>query len=365
MSTSKAQQMAFTAKEKAQTVWTSLKSMTMDSSEGDGKGVGLQQRLRKVMEIDNKGEPSAWDSVIKTMFGSCTTGLTEETAPQSLTSKTFESADPISPTLEKEEYFYSQFMTKDRTKAQQAISSVRSQDGKRVSPPPRASSIPKPFPMSSPARNDQQPALQVSLAMLQEAAPPPDGRAIDCVTSFDDGISAISAHTLEEMVHEEERRKGRTSSGIQQILSKESSLFSSSASSPGRIDEGNDKLGKPINLSRPNSRHSKRSGGTRSTRSSHTNDFDSWRRNEAKYWNDVVQQEKGAIKGLPHVQTQTTTSSSHFSGSPFSSAHPHETFPYEACDVINTFEQDEIIKQNARKMRHVLALTHNAELAEI
>mmetsp|Transcript_22627 Transcript_22627/g.34177 ORF Transcript_22627/g.34177 Transcript_22627/m.34177 type:complete len:374 (+) Transcript_22627:153-1274(+) len=373
MSTSKAQQMASTAKEKAQFVWTSLKSMTMDSNEGDGNSIS--QRLRRVMDTENKGEPSAWDSVMKTMFGSCTNVIPDEIAsPRPLTSrcsKSFESADPLSPTREKEEYFYSQFMTKDRNTAQQAISSVRSQEGKMASPPPQASSIPKPFPVSSPFNRADQ--VQMPVGLFQETAPPSAGHAIDCLVSFDDGISAISAHTLEEMVNEQEKRKGRKVSvrpessdcDIQQIQSKESSLFSHLLS-PDRIEEEKDQPGPMVDLSRVNSRHSKKSTGTRSTRSSHTSDFDAWRRDEQKYWNNVVQQDAGVvIKELPHVQTLATASSSLHSASPFTKVHPHETFPYEAADVINSSDQDEVIMQQARKMRHVLALTHNAELAEI
>ena len=68
---------------------------------------------------------------------------------------------------------------------------------------------------------------------------------------------------------------------------------------------------------------------------------------------------------LPHVQTLGTASSTLYSDSPFSKVHPHETFPFEASDVIHSPEHDELIKHQARKMRQVLALTHNAELAEI
>jgi len=429
MTTTKAQQIATSAKEKVQIAWTSLRSLTIE--DGDAARCSLQQRLKKVIEVDPKAE-NAWDSMVKAMFGSCTAGIPEETqSPLSLTSrssKSVESAGTISPTREKEEFFYSQFMNKDRTRAHKAVSAVLSLKERKPNPPPKATSVPKPFPVSSPARKEDS----VPPILVREIIPPKNASGIENGLSFDDGISAISAHTLEELVREEEMKRGIAQgmqfnrfAALKQNQSKESSLFSLSHTSPEKIEEGKDKLGQPIYLSRGNSRTSKRSYGTRSTRSTHTSEFEStWRRDERKYWQDVAEREgsdtgcsstaqgqafqvqrakdirrlrsrEGVrklicktslwaltnifvsqdLKDLPHVQTQTTASSSLYSGTLFTKSHPHETFLYEAEDVVNVFEENEIItrhivyagygRKDPDRLQEVLLLTHDTELAEI
>jgi len=404
MTPSKAHQMASSAKEKVQVAWTSLRSLTLE--DGDTARCSLQQRLKKIVEVDPRGENS-WDSMVKAMFGSCAAGIPEETAsPLSLKSRTqsFESGDPLSPTREKEEFFYSQFMNKDRSRAQKAVLSKE----RKPNPPPKATSVPKPFHISSPARKEDT----VPPMLVREIMPPANALGIDNGLSFDDGISAISAHTLEELVHEEEVKREITHGAqynrfgsLNQNQSKESSLFSQSYTKPGKIQEEYDKLGHPINLSRGNSRMSKRSSGTRSTRSTHTSEFENtWRRDEHRYWQDVADREgsdadclsaaqrrayavqkvkeikrlrsrEGDMKELPHVQTQTTASSSLYSGNMFTKSHPHETFPYEAADVFHTDEEDEIItrhivyaghgRRDPDRLQEVLLLTHDTELAEI
>jgi hypothetical protein len=324
MSGSNAREMANSAREKVQGMWTSLRSMT------DEEGSSLSKLKKAAMGPDGLLESnvqSTWENMMKTMFGSCTTGIPHEpTTPtsdssRSSKSRSCEPSEPLSPSREKEEFFYSQFRAKDHSRAEreQAVSAMRERVQATPKTPERKKpSLSKPFPVSSPARKEHP----VPPILVREIAPPPTNRSQSEIAggiSFDDGISCLSAHTLDEMARQDDVRKGRRvgtvrsdlmSEGfetIDTIHSKESSLFSPPFS-PARINENDDKFGAPIDLTRGNSRNtysSKKSNGTKSTRSSQTTEFENaWRQDEQIYWQDVVEQDGGDVMGTPEKRRE-------------------------------------------------------------
>jgi len=290
LSTAKAQQMATSAKEKIQGMWTSLRSMTIDE---DNEG---SFRLPRSASLENV---AGWETMVKTMFGSCTNGIpttvTEELSPSNSSrttkSRSCDPSEPASPSREKEEFFYAQFLSNDRMRAQQAVSVLRETVDKiAVASERPKSSLSKPFPVSSPIRKE----MQVPPILVQEIVPRRSDLQGDIsgAVSFDDGISAISAHTLEELArhHEEPHAFGHvqsdlTSEGFETVQSKESTLFSPSFSPTHRSH------GSPVDASRTRSGLSKKSAGTRSTKSS--SEFENvWRRDEQRYWQDMVDKEQ-------------------------------------------------------------------------
>lgn len=368
---------------------------------------------------------------MKTMFGSCTTGIPHEpTTPtsdssRSSKSRSCEPSEPLSPSREKEEFFYSQFRAKDHSRAEreQAVSAMRERVQATPKTPERKKpSLSKPFPVSSPARKEHP----VPPILVREIAPPPTNRSQSEIAggiSFDDGISCLSAHTLDEMARQDDVRKGRRvgtvrsdlmSEGfetIDTIHSKESSLFSPPFS-PARINENDDKFGAPIDLTRGNSRNtysSKKSNGTKSTRSSQTTEFENaWRQDEQIYWQDVVEQDGGDVMGTPEKRreimrervealkerSRAPSSSRSLKGresalqplkqnntpstagsSVHSGRHPHETFPFDTTDMFNTTEDDEDIivvslggtgrHCDPDRLREILVMNHETELGEI
>mmetsp|Transcript_21850 Transcript_21850/g.36084 ORF Transcript_21850/g.36084 Transcript_21850/m.36084 type:complete len:406 (+) Transcript_21850:142-1359(+) len=402
----RAQQYATQARQKIQGVISSIRSMTVEE---DGT-------IRKVPET----LVTPWENAMRTMFGSCTTGMPEDVvspvasnSSRSSKSRSFcEPAEPASPSREKEEFFYSQFLHNDHSRAEQAVSTVREHSEKNpqhMRSPKKG--VPKPFPVSTPPRKEQK----VPPILVQEICPPTNRHGeITSNMSFDDGISCISAHTLEEMAarHVDQRRlhlaaSDVTSEGFETIDSKaSSSIFSPTLHSPERINEDNCQFGSPIQLDR---KISKRSTGTKSTRSTKSSEsFEhKWRRDEQQYWQDVVDQDETDM-GTPEKRREimlqrvealksrsrsrdasdspeqlkqnntTSTTGSSFSGSPFSK-HPHETFPFEAHDILNmTVEEDEgevittkvlhgshLGRNDPDRLQEILVLDHDTELGEI
>lgn len=294
-----ATKMANQAKDRLQNAWSTLKSLTMEE-DGDG---GSIFRLKS-----GSMEPVAgWESMMKTMFGSCTTGMPHAEESPSNSSRSSKSrshcepCDPASPVREKEEFFYAQFLSKNesvQSRAEKAVSSVRNH--RKESPPVRTRSAPKskPFPVSTPPRKQATPPVLVHNIAPSYRAPelPPNGSM-----SFDDGISAISAHTLEELARQEEAF--RTTRGRSELTTDsldEDSLLAASFSparfggargvrSPKDLEVTRSHSG--LDMSRTSSRLSKRSAGTKSTRSS--SEFENaWRKDEQKYWQDVVEHDE-------------------------------------------------------------------------
>jgi hypothetical protein len=136
------------------------------------------------------------ESVFKILFGSCTAPPSPPPPPRttSLRSGEFISQKDIG------DHVYAQLFMDDQARATRVVDGLREQETRQ-----KAESSPKspskqslnPFPVSSPPRKNGPPVLGIQR---------PTTKAVDVGDdlSFDDDISAISAHTLEEMarVHE-------------------------------------------------------------------------------------------------------------------------------------------------------------------
>ena len=258
------------------------------------------------------------------------------------------------PMLLRKENCYAQFLTNDKERAARAVTSLRQHSfeqeqqlnrgvgtmptGNNVppSPPttPNGRVVPRPFHVSTPPRSAQptslartrpQPLLPEELECPQIPVGPDNTNTTTTIlmdgvprtnsmndhhhhvpTSFDDGISAISAHTLEEMVRQEELqtqqrlgpvRSDLTSEGFDHPVgrnrSTESTLF---PPTPSTMNDNEYITIKPSVTSPALRSHGSwkskgnRSFSTKSTKSS--SDFEAvWRKHEQQYWEDVVMEE--------------------------------------------------------------------------
>lgn len=305
------------AREKLQGMWSSMKAMSSlrFASEDNETTSTKLTKLKKTMEGD-------LELAYKAMFGSCTgeaTGNSPVVQPSNESEnrpKTTEREEPTSPSREKEEFFYSQFLQDERQRAAQAVTSLQNTKINKIASPRTPNrSIPKPFSKSSPSPRNNSTVTPTQVTEVYTTPGSPLKIPIAAELSFDDEISAISAHTLDEMARQMELVKSRrlcpvqsdlTSDGFETIGSKvsneESTFFL--PRTPSR--EGPEKLGlispqtSPFGLGKPrsfgtiNSNRSKgnRSAHTKSTQSSQSTQFETvWRNDERKYWHDVVNDE--------------------------------------------------------------------------
>ena len=297
---SNARDMAFAAREKVQGLVSSLRSMTADEE-------GSIFKLKKAISTSDNNMQSTLDNLMKTMFGSCAVGVPEQpTVSLASRTRSSETSEPVSPSREKEEFFYSQFLAPARVA--QAVTSVREQaearpvDHQRVES--KAASLSRPFPMSSPTRRDPPTPSPVVVheIIASPLAIPAATNTTDRTLSFDDGISCLSAHTLEEMARNDDLIRGQklrtvpsdlTSEGFETVDYKHEPIKLDSQ--PSRVASSksrNNAACAAIELSHNNSRITqvtKRSAGTRSTQ---TSSFENaWRQDEQKYWENVVELE--------------------------------------------------------------------------
>jgi hypothetical protein len=288
------------AREKVQDILNSLRSMT-------SKDDAFVSKSRGAMDTSEHGIQKALDTMMKAMFSSCTTGASQPdpmVQPPTLNcrscrTRSTETSDPISPSREKEEFFYSQFLAKDASRGEQAVQCVRENYDRTIASRDQASqkdevkSIPKPFPVSSPSRPILLTAQAVNV-QVQEIIPPVHKKfVVNEAVSFDDGISCISAYTLEEMARQTDMLRERamrnvpsdlTSEGFETIESKASSVFDLS---PQLSRQGVEAPG--YELAHRNSRTTVGSKKSLATRSTRTNSFErAWQLNEQKYWQGLI-----------------------------------------------------------------------------
>ena len=254
------------------------------------------------------------ENVLKVMFGSCTAGMPQrnpssaEPAPTTVPCERRSRSRDFVANKDMGEHVYEQLFMDDQARATRAVEGLRAKSSSTPtskSPSPQFSSY---FgaPLASTPIGHNVPV----------AAAPLTTKAIDVSGDFDfdDGISAISNHTLEEMARVHEHR---------QSLSPTKRTTSSSKSRGGAIVENisyplpsrsrqrapttprsppvhpmPSSIMAPVKFSRGPSHGTagtKSSKGTKSTSSTHDShsEFASvWRKEEAKYWDDVVEKEK-------------------------------------------------------------------------
>jgi hypothetical protein len=335
-----------------QGVWSSLRSsIKVEADDGDSKRSILAQWTPR---SSSEEEGGTLENMVRTMFGSCTAFDAQDDGEQSASSSTKRRSrrSSSSPTAQ----------------AKRAVNNLREKAEQRESSPSnrKVTVSTRPFPVSSPTRKTITAKNEVPY-LVHEA--PPNDANLGAAATFDDGISAISAHTLEELdrqhklknphrfktVNSDLTQEVGAEPTVQNAISKESSLFPSTAQSE---TEERDSIGEPISFSRGRSNQTLGSKKTIQSQSSESTNFeDVWRQEEQKYWEETVEKDekKGVRKGSVHhinlmmnariysqdvfplkeTSTNTTAGSSALSGmSSQHNAHPHDTFPFDASDLI-------------------------------
>lgn len=247
------------------------------------------------------------ENAIRTMFGSCTSGADGATSsPPSVQMEASSSSQSRSrtrspyntsprskrsnaprdeaPQQDLGEHIYAQLFFDDQARASKAVSSLRDLEAVKSTTEktsPSCKNVPKPFHVSSPHRviPTVTPARPVTAPLSSEELEVPGN------LTFDDSISAISAHTLEAMA----RTVGHTSSDLtngdsifQGIPDKRETMMHCS-SSP-------EKMGRSRSNQTWGSKNSTPTVGTRTSQSTRTTESSSfehmWNQEEQKYWKD-------------------------------------------------------------------------------
>lgn len=285
-------------------LWSSMKNM--GSVEKNQKEGGVQATA---------------ESVLRAMFGACTTGssnFVEQEFDMVTTSKSNKtnSSDEKSP-----EMLYPHHVSQavESLQEKQALTSRRSSSS--------STKIPGLFPMSTPSKT--------KASNVQSQDSPVNFIPED--NAFDDGISSISAHTLEDMALAYEAMDGisRMRSDVtQDPHQKVEESWKQTAVRKG-VTLREPGMG-PLCLTRDGrSSNTRYSSQTKSTTSTQSEDFVSvFRKNELNYWNEIAKE--GDARGKPNMKpsdfltlaqdgTITTVNSSNCSGSPaFRKSRAHD-----------------------------------------
>jgi hypothetical protein len=300
-------------------------TMTTHRSEKEGQG-GVQATAESMMRV---------------MFGACTSGsaaadqdlhIVSPSNSRERSNSTCEPADP--DTLYPKNY-----------SEKQALSAVEHLQEMRLSSPVKrtssSSKVPGIFPASFPA---QKTLSEQSGAPIMESINPR-------LNSFDDGISSISAHTLEEMALAYEALDVLDGfSRIRSDLTQDPKLKieeSWKQTVTSRGDTVREPGMSPLRLRRGGrSTNSRYSTQTKSTASTQTQDFASaFQRDEQQYWNEIVKdqgsrrtpsQKPGDFLKLTQDGTITTVPSSSCSGAhtPSRSRRKSQSDPDRLLDVL-------------------------------
>lgn len=280
----------------AREIWSSIRSFDDVARKRDGESTQPTESAN-VMSLERI------ESVFKVMFGSCTTGgvpqaspeedPTDSTKPFERRSRSVRSRDFVSG-----EHVYAQLFIDD-----QKVRATRAVDGLRE----RAASSPRA--RSASRLREPLPTRRSLPAAL------PTTKAVDISSdfSFDDGISAISAHTLDEMarIHDHKTtvysKNTITPNRTSQVetITYHGSNRRNPGASIGNRPTSTKVTSTPLKFTRGRSSGTLGSKGTKSTKSSHDSEFASvWKKEERKYWDDVVQQQDkskktNALMGTP------------------------------------------------------------------
>lgn len=307
MSSDPQQPITASAREKLQDVWTSLRSINTEDMESR---VASLAKWTPWSTNDSAERGNPLESMMRTMFSSCTNG-DDTTAPE------------ISPSSKRSSKQRSTPCSEDHARAKYALHSLREKAEQReTSPSKRKSSIPKPFPMSSPQRKTSREAPSMPY-LVQEVGPATRSHSIPDLSgrdaTFDDGISAISAHTLEELERQNQLKNPHHLTTVRSDLTQDEALETinsimskgSSTLFPGMEEDERDCYGasmSPFDLhkrGRSNNSWGSKGGRNRSfqTMSTQSTDFEKmFHQDEQEYWEDTVQEDE---KGSPTVRKGT------------------------------------------------------------
>lgn len=241
--------------------------------------------------------------MVRTMFGSCTAFDAQEDDDE-------QSESALSSTKRRSR----RSSSSPSAQAKQAVNNLREKAEQRETSPSnrKVMASSRPFPVSSPTRKGNVRSKNEVPYLVHEAPPPPpNGADFGTAATFDDGISAISAHTLEELdrqhilknphrfkaVHSDLTQEVGAEPPLQNTVSKESSLFPPTVQSE---TEERDCIGEPISFSRERSNQTWGSKKTFQSQSTASTNFEEvWRQEEHKYWQETVEkdEQKGVRKG--------------------------------------------------------------------
>lgn len=404
----------------------STSSSTSASASGArDKLQGYWSTLKKdksIRDLTDAAQPT-FEKVMTSLFGSCTAIVPDDAAsdeeerttpPKTKQKKSFMGSDGINNRA-------AQVVQSLRSNTQRTIAKINTPTNHSKSQNLDAYRK-KPFPVSSPRRNTNygrvnSGTLPAVIPEVKSLANPDGGHGL----SFDDGISAISAFTLDEMDRQDEMKvkyhkqpssaldfdRNRSLESFNNIMENgtESSLNNTTGLKKIAEHEGDThQSSNPTPFFRGRSNGTNQTKGTQSSRS--TKEFESsWQKDEQNYWTNVVEEETdqvlpaGQIRNAEWVKkhelrnrsrsrsselqrnvTVSTASSSVHSGleSPFSQKHPHETLQFEASDFFPTSEmvqankivQDNIISATGFDPDRIvtdeaLVIHQNAEIGEI
>ncbi len=298
----------------AKDLWSTV--MTLDT--------GIKKRSTDTSSSDQEeSQHMSLESVIRVMFGSCTTGNNRDAEKHPVPAEQSKE-DTVSPSQNDNtrtasetpklknldpDTLYREIFSNDHTRAEEAVSHLRQQleEQRRVekptSKPYTSNHFPAVFPASSPQR-------QITVPSQTRDLPPETINQTEetscCELSFDDGISSITQETLDEVA------KHHDAGGIARVYSDITQdpidVLEESWKETVRPRTGADPnyTVSPVRVSRSNrsqgTMQTKRSfgaksHGTKSTMSTQTNDFAGvWQREEQKYWEDIVKEQEGVVK---------------------------------------------------------------------
>lgn len=279
----------------AREIWSSIRSFDA-SARKEGDDAPQSTASAPTMSLERI------EHMLKVMFGSCATGMPHSspeaepapsTRPVERRSRSARSRDFMTG-----EHVYAQLFMDDQARATRAVNGLR----ERAASSPRSRRRKEQVPLSTTAGFAAGSPVPVAL---------PTAKAVDASDdfSFDDGISAISASTLEEMARIHDHKTTFYSKSklkvdhsiimVETISHPHSNRSGSEEPIPSLVKASTD----PLKFTRGRSNGTT---GTKSTKSSHGSEFaNTWKEEERKYWDCVVQQDQRAEKNS--AMTRHTT----------------------------------------------------------
>ena len=271
-----------------------------------------------------EGAQVSLESMIRVMFGSCTAGISPNDYQPKVGEKCSQSptSAPVSPSRKSEERKkYNNIFKDDHKKAEDAICHLREQMERkshhRPSPPRnimtqnskgtpkgkrgKKSSSPNVFSASNPEEKSK----------ADVGAPSPKTEATNLATTpskeslFDDEVSAISQHTLEELARLHQGDNAfleRVHSDLTQdpVESSEETWKHTVNPQSRGVSKSPLRIGSPHRLTRNGRSHgtlnTKHTFNTKSTMSTQTNEFANlFKQEEQRYWQELVKEEDGNV----------------------------------------------------------------------
>lgn len=281
--------MTGSARANLQRVWSSLRSINVDGEDNvdSARNSMLGKWTPRSSSSDNDKEGGGTlENVVRSMFGSCVAMGGDQDEP-SLTEDV-----PVRP-RERSKSRGRRRSSSAGVRAQQAVYNLLEKAEEReTSPSQRKPSVSR----TSPRKQVKQ---EVPYLVHEVGPPPPPPNAPHLATdaTFDDGISAISAHTLEELDRQHKLKKPHDFNTVQSDLTQEQGFETSlNKTVSNESAEERDRITSPIDMSRERSNTTWGTNGTRRTyqsMSTESTDFEKvWRQEEQKYWQDAVEKDE-------------------------------------------------------------------------